>query len=859
MTVLQTPAAGPSGPASCAAPGDSPRWSLHPYFVLRVAGFPFTWVADLASPAATEAAHRSLESIAAVAALRAEAAGPEWTSETTTGDDAKLLAALRAGRRAPARQRATSSERLRAAAIALDAALTQAESDGKHFEATYRAENSRIGSEVVTRFQGEPGLRDMLLVSNESSYPNLCAWLDAVAEGDPDARNADRKQLDTLVRYAQRVCAKNDTTSHFGPFNTGRWVGSEADAVDVRDGLRRYPVLSRWAAALLAEAMAVDADVLPRLRPRRTPGAFLEGSVLTVVDLWGGGSSGATHSVEAPIELSADEAKVLELCSGDVTVADLAGALGACRPGPEVTVADIGAVLRRLEGLSAVIIGPEVPYGEEDPLGFLHALAEAWGATGWTAVFEKWIALIRQYALSDTRGRAEALRACSELLPEPDRRDTPRTQFYSDRSIINEQCIGWSSRLRIGSWLRSQIEASLTRVCELFLLAPTHRLYAERKVIGEWFDDRFGTEREVPALAYVTAFLDAGSGLCTRLGKVRAAVAGLEAELDACLLPRPVDAQARYDIAPEVLDDVLGRHRLDVPAVCNPDIMLLAPADPGVDPLFVIGEVHATEENLSHGSFGPFVARDHQDFTEATAQAYSTLLGPDEELVDVTQRHRNRTWVRASLGCPDVEFGDRSDRPLSEVIPWRELTVRCDRAGGSNAPRLRLHAPGRSHALRLTVAPMQWRRATLDPFAIFAFPFTLGHLPVPGTGRDHLPRLTCGSVVLQRECWRRPASDLQAGRRDEGYLRFQRRRAELGLPRWIFAKLPGQPKPVFVDGDNPLLIRQLTKMANAEDPAAVVQFSEMLPGGDRLWYSTPDGPHTSELRCSAFRPAGVVA
>ncbi|MFE8944791.1 lantibiotic dehydratase [Streptomyces sp. NPDC007856] len=110
----------------------------------------------------------------------------------------------------------------------------------------------------------------------------------------------------------------------------------------------------------------------------------------------------------------------------------------------------------------------------------------------------------------------------------------------------------------------------------------------------------------------------------------------------------------------------------------------------------------------------------------------------------------------------------------------------------------------------------------------------------------HLPRVTLGRLVVQRETWRIRARELDG---------TSAPLAELGVPRHSFVLVPGEAKPFLCDQANPVLQRQLTRSvgrALAQDEDAVVTVSEMLPGFDQLWLSDRQGRrYTSELRVLA--------
>jgi hypothetical protein len=117
--------------------------------------------------------------------------------------------------------------------------------------------------------------------------------------------------------------------------------------------------------------------------------------------------------------------------------------------------------------------------------------------------------------------------------------------------------------------------------------------------------------------------------------------------------------------------------------------------------------------------------------------------------------------------------------------------------------------------------------------------------PFPDTG----PRLTVGRTVLRRASWLTRAAEQP--RETAGLADWAR---ELGLPRRVFCRPSGEPKPVYVDFQSAALTRNLHRMlgrAAATDPDATVRFSEMLPNPDQCWLEHQGSRYTSELRLVA--------
>jgi len=330
---------------------------------------------------------------------------------------------------------------------------------------------------------------------------------------------------------------------------------------------------------------------------------------------------------------------------------------------------------------------------------------------------------------------------------------------------------------------------------------------------------------------------------------VAEAVAGANAAVDDLVLDG-WRGGPRHRVSTERVDAFLAAASSPTPALCNPDVMLVAP-DPSEDPAgadVVVGEVHVSTEALSHSSFAPFLEERFPGFADDVLAAYRRLLAPDEELVDVTQVHRNRTWARAVLPLPDLELAGRSPAPRERVLAPADLVVFPSATG------LRLRRRTGGPFLRLKANPLAWCGVERNPFSVFAFPAGAGGLAVHGRARDHLPRIRIGRAIVQRERWLVPVDELAGRDRAEQFLAAQSVRARHGLPRRIYARVAGEGKPIYCDLDSPLLVRQLARMAAGATGAA--ELTEMLPAPERLWLRDERGRYTSELRYASFHLGG---
>jgi hypothetical protein len=115
---------------------------------------------------------------------------------------------------------------------------------------------------------------------------------------------------------------------------------------------------------------------------------------------------------------------------------------------------------------------------------------------------------------------------------------------------------------------------------------------------------------------------------------------------------------------------------------------------------------------------------------------------------------------------------------------------------------------------------------------------------------EHTPRVAIGRMVLQRESWNVPASELPAHATDVAA--FGRDR---GMPRRVFVKSPAERKPVYLDVESEILGRvacRQARQAAERDPDARLRFTEMLPGPDECWLRDGDGnAFVSEFRLVA--------
>ncbi|MFG1954769.1 lantibiotic dehydratase [Micromonospora sp. NPDC048830] len=851
-----------------AASADDVRsgWSLVPVALLRQAGFPLSLLDRLVDAPAVRRAEALLDRRDATRRLAGQVKAVLRAAGAGTGGDLASgvgmlrpfsepeLARLRAALTAPELRVVESYQE---AADDLDRAWTGLDSCVTEGLASSRR--------AVVELFADPMLREVLLLSNDARFGDFSTWLDRGATGSP---GHVRRMTDLLTMYLQRVTAKNETHSHFGPLSVAR-LDPDATGVSWSTGpLRRVAFLSHWAGERLAEVFSAQPAAFEFVRPRRRPLAFVTGSRLALYafrtttgmpDDW-------RFVAVASAELDADQLWLWHHCDGDRTVAELRAAWR--RRDPAVT-RDLDEVLRELVDRDWLVGRWEIPIGSPDPLGVLAAQLRGLASEG-HEVGARGLAVVRRFrtALDDFAAAAPADRPAALAAVKDDFETVAGTSanrgsgtHYADRSVLYEEAYGRVRGLRIGTDVAELISHELSLVYEIALLGPRLRILRERELLARWVRERFGSGVEVPLDRFYADFHAHGGALrddCLLVDREIDAAYGAVLET---LLDGWTGTEPEVVVDRERVERVLARYPAELPALCNPDVMLAAPDAAALargDFLAVVGDCHALREVLTHSSFAPLIQAEAPELLDEVHTRYLDLLDDGEVLVDLARAHPDKTGAQLVYPCPDLEVYGRSPKDRDLVVRPGQLVVVADR------DRLELRVRGTGRRIRLMAPLAGGPSIRQDPLSPFSFPRHFGGLGLR-TDRRRLPRIRYGRVVLQRARRRIPAREFRGwspGVRPAGgdaaeFAGAQSLRRSLGLPRTGFVKVRGEPKPVYVDWSSPLLVRQLFRLVRGVD--SDVEFSEMLPDRDGLWLEVDGEKYTSELRCAVFSRRGMPA
>jgi hypothetical protein len=838
-----------------AAAGASPfadrAWSLVPTVVLRQAGYPLELLDPLVdsgqaaeAAALTERRARLAElAAAAKSVLRAHRVQGRQRISSQVGqlrpvapeDLGHALDALPGSVGDPLR--------------AYQAAATALAADWEAFR-TWHRERLDAAGDAVARAFAEESLREVLLLSNDAAYPLLAGWLDGY-RGEQGRRT--RKMTDLLTMYLQRVTTKNETHSHFGPFTVGR-VGAEPGITWAGEGpLRRTAFFSHWAAERLALAAGEIPGLGEHVRPRRRPLSFLrDGRIeLYAFTARDGLDTEWDFRRQGGVAVTAGGQWLWEHSDGTRTVAELRGAWRDPAPFEEVLRKAV-----RDEWLTAEF---EVPVGEARPLGQLRDLLprDDDRAAPLLAAIARFEQDLRRFSASPATERpallAGAKRRFEDLTGVPGNRNSGL--HYADRSILYEEAHGRLRGLTIGPDIARFVTEELAVVYEMVLAGPRLRMRREREVLTRWIRDRFGDGTEVPLdRLYAQSFGDRDR-LVRECAPIEAELAELDDRIVRALLG-PDTERPEAVVSRSTLEEILSAQPAVPSALCNPDVLFAAESRDALrrgDFTAVIGDCHAVREVITHTSFGPLVQEIDAGLLPEMYRGYQSLLDDDEILANLSRGHPDKSSTQLVYPCHDLEVYGRSAQTRDRVLQPSQLYV-VIRDG-----RLELRARGVRGRLRLMAPPAGGPSILQDPLSPFAFPRHFGGVALRAASLTHLPRVRCGRVILQRETWRVPSARLRgltlSGDRlaaDDAaeYLAGCRLRAELGLPRHVFVKAPGEPKPIYVDWDAPLLVRQLCRLARRSD--GIMEMSEMLPAHGERWLEVGGHRYTTELRCAVF-------
>ncbi|GAA3728952.1 hypothetical protein GCM10022225_07930 [Plantactinospora mayteni] len=671
---------------------------------------------------------------------------------------------------------------------------------------------------------------------------DYAAARERVAEGEPrPALHRLGQRQAVIARYAQRYAAKNDTVGFFGPVGWAR-LGDGPTSLRGTGDLRRHDVRYEvWAIQAVARAWAADPLVWPHLPVRLNP-------TCTVVDT-------AVHRPHrSDVALKPAERRVVALLDGTAdgpwTVDRLATDSGLAAP-------EVAAVLHRLRDESVVQLGFRVPIcGEPD-----QQLARQVAAIPDPAIRHRLterltaLAAARTVATEDVTDPERVLRhldaidaaltaaAGHPVRPGPDLTPGGRTPVYLDCREDRDAVIGTDALTDLAAplailldsarWLAGQVgEGAATRLAERYR--------------------RLAARRDRVTLAELQ--LAAADVLSPEAGWLAEVVDDFQLRWAQIL---PGDGAAEPGTVPVAearrLADALFPATGRVWAagrVHSPDLLLRRDRDGGLR--WVLGELHVALNTLE-SRFFLGQADDPAELIAATRSAVA-----EGRVVPV--------YPRSATAVSSRSYPPLALDPPGHYRYWSYGANDGHPSGAASTPAAALVVTEHAGELVATCRKAGWAAPVLECFGEFLSAQVVNLFQVRPP-RPYAPRVDLGAVTICRRTWRfHPAECgvLPPHSRDPAQDRLRGWAAARGLPRHVFAWVPGEPKPFYVDFAAPVLVENLRKAlhraAGQGGTAGEVTVVEMMPGPDELWLRLPDGTaYTSELRLVAVDPVAGPA
>lgn len=818
------------------------EWTVWKWFCLRGAGFPAHLVEKLAAPRSVAAAAELANTRITVKASISNSAFlvRQVLSSTDEQRAAKrlhrLLRTLNQGRipgNISELPPGTQNELL-AAQLAENKAAAK-------FKAEFQSEITRI-SNAIRETANDDSFQRALLLQNPRAIRHIQGAFRLAAVTEPKRGFKDRQNEELIASYIQRYCVKNDTIGFFGPVGWARLV-SGGDAITSRPGpcliKQSSMYFEHWGIEALADKISANEILRPWIAPRRSPYFYLDGNNLCY-------PNGRSLNI-APMH-----AAVLEACDGERTAREIALELMKLTNSNFHAESEVYAILRQLAERHIIAWKFELPLeacAEQRLRSALFRIEpEELRSSALAKLDELENARLRVAAASTNAQTLDAsLQSLEETFIRLTGQETSRAagKMYAGRTLIYNDCRR-DLQLEIGPPLLKELGPPLSLIL----------------TSARWFTYR-------AAELYREAFLLAYRGVATKskASQVTAlqlwmAVQGLIFDPQTALLKQVLkELQNSWQKLLDVPWDASrveyqsGDLRDKVSAVFNavqpgwstaiyhsPDIMIAASDADSIragNYFLVLGELHLAVHTLRGSLF--------------------MLQHPCPEEMYAAMEHD--VPAPHIFPVPRSSWPGLTTRTAISLIPDNHLLVEASPESFSPAERSRT-LPISAFVVEAcgdeVIVRSRDGRLSLTAIEFFSEALSLrlaDHMRILPR-QPHTPRITIDRLVVSRETWRIPAAEMSFVNEAEESSRFYRMqewRTSLNLPRFVFARISVEPKPIYVDFASPVYVEILCKMVRrvvaSNDPEKLIDLSEMLPTPEQNWLlDAAEQKYTSEFR-----------
>ena len=822
------------------------EWALWRTVCLRGAGFPATDVLKLSAPEGAAAADQLLDAEELVGELRGKVlTALQHDLRNAEACDVpqleKLIQRLRKKKTLPPAPKISNDGTILLGEF--NDACTSLDVKREAFRKAYKTSVSTVSS-VLQEIASQDRFREAVMWQNRQAIRN---GLDALLREAPRAttRGSKQRQHEELVaNYLQRYCVKNDTIGFFGPVGWAQIVSQEESFL-VSPGssllAARKVYFESWCIDALANKLTENQDLRPWIAPRRIPFVRLEGTKLYLL---------SSHAIQIPLE----RATVLHACNNVRTARQIAALVMRVQAVGLKSEAEVFRVLTQLSSMGLIAWQLEVPVGINPERKLRRQLARIESEqlrNSALAVLDE-MEQMRcgvEAAAGDEEELDRALAQLEETFTQLTGGTATRSsgKTYASRTLVYEDCRR-DIEVKIGPDFIKTLEplslllTSARWLTDEFITA----CYREFKKYYDELVEQHGSRvvdcmelwlRAQPLL-FNQIDLHVVDRFQERWSEVLALPSGQSLVQYTTEYLRP-----RVQSAFEVRKRSSGRALYH-----SPDVMVAASSAEAIqrgDFLLVLGEMHLATNTLGAALFveqHPAQEELYQALEQDCPQRIMPV--PPKNLLHLTSRTAVGLISRDDLLLEFAE--DSCGVPPSQSLPISTLVVE------SNDGQLIVRTRDGSRQFDLMVAFGE---------AILNIATNVFRILKPAA---HTPRIIIDKMIISREAWTFVAGEISFAREKEGTERFlsARRWARAqGLPRFVFAKVPVEVKPFYVDFSSPIYVDILAKMIRRtvehNSANASISFSEMLPDAAHSWLPDAEGQHyTSELRIVALDLAG---
>ena len=821
------------------------KWALWRWVGLRGAGFPCSVPLKLSAPECAAAADHLLDVEDSVKRARDHALD-EFRRECDS-DDADKQTELRRARRALKKDRlpesSSASHNARVLLEEFRDALAQIDRASAEFSQAFDDALAQT-SQAVCEIAEMKSFREAIIWQNRRAlHTAIDPFLKKTVLNGP--RNSKQKQYEELVaNYLQRYCLKNDTIGFFGPVGWAK-LNPQGETLNVEPGenlvASREVYFEVWCIDALAKSLSKDKQILPWVAPRRVPPVHLDGTTLYV-------------PFRPPSRIPEKQAAVLQICDGDRTAMQLASDLRRTHPSLFSNEKEIYQILEALDTLGLIVWTLEVPVfahperilrqqigrieDERLCLPAMKALDELENA---------------RRAVAASAGDAEALDSAlsdlestfTRLTSLPSTRNEGKT--YAGRTLIYEDC-----RRDIQVEIGPEIIQALEQPLSLLLTSARWLSFQYASVFREFCKKLYAELVEKTGSPVIDAsnFINRANNIIneSKSTPLDAVVSGLQQRWSKILTFAEGERRVHFS-SEELRQPVMDAFDAPKPGWAFaryhcPDIMIGAKSVEAIrsgDYQLVLGELHQAAHTLV-----PALWLEQHPAKEELLQAFDLDM-KKPRLVPLKIKNMPDSNSRTILGLYSSKDLFLASAPSAFGAPLsRTVTIGSLVLEGSNGE---LFVRSRDGRLRFEI--IEALASLLSSLASGSFKL----LPP----RAHSPRITIDRLVVSRETWRTPASEMEfAFEKNEAarYLAARRWARDYGVPRFVFARTPIETKPFYIDFSSPVYVNILAKMIrrtvdSGED--AKFAISEMLPSHDEIWLPDNKGQRfASEFRIIAL-------